>query len=516
MSKRNIYIVIVIFIISLLIIVIGSNTFSLPAKIFGINNFEKTPKQLYRVYLSGESLGVIESKKELDDFINLKQENLKQKYNVDKIYAPSDLKITEELTYNEKILTPEEIYKKIQEIKGESAFTIEGYRIDIEGIEKKFEDDSTIKEAEDKTIYVIDKEIFQKAVDKTITAFIDSEKYEAYLNDTQKELEENEIGSLIENLYIQNKIKITKELIPAGGEIFTNQEELNKYLLFGTTEEQETYTVKAGDTIETIADDNRLSVNEFLVANSNFKSANDLLFPGQQVKIGLISPQFDIVELEYLVYETAIKKDVEYKNDSSQYVGYEKVEEEGQDGLALVTERREIVNGEITNTLQNPKTLVPAINKVIVRGTKKKEVAYIGDDIEVPVEIGSWVWPTNTPYYISSGYGWRWGSLHRGIDIAGPGYMSPIKAANNGIVTVSSYTEINGNFIVIKHSNGLNTYYGHMAKRYKQVGDVVMANDTIGGMGATGFATGVHLHFGVFNGNYMRGAPSLNPYTIFK
>ena len=106
---------------------------------------------------------------------------------------------------------------------------------------------------------------------------------------------------------------------------------------------------------------------------------------------------------------------------------------------------------------------------------------------------------------------------HDGIDIAGAGYGSPIKAANNGLVVQSGYTNTNGNYIIIAHKNGYYTIYAHMSARYKQVGDVVMAGDKIGGMGETGFATGVHLHFAIWEGGtpYSRGSRALNAMLFY-
>ena len=527
MNKKQIFATLMAFLFSCLIVVVGMHPYSIYAKIAGITNYAKEPTALYRVYLAGESLGVIESKQELEDYIDEKQQVIKDKYKVDKVYAPSDLKIIKEITYNEKISDVKDIYSKIKKIKGTSSFTIDGYKIEIEGISKKQENSSEIKEdtsADTKTetivLYVLDKTIFQNSVTRTITAFIDTDTYEAYLNDTQEKIEENKTGSYVDNLHIDNNIKIIKQRIPAAENIYTTEDELSKFLLFGTTAEQEKYTVKEGDTISEIANNNKLSIEEFLIANTNFKSENDLLFPGQVVNLGLITPQFDFVEERTLATEKTIQKNTVYKDDNTQYTGYEKVEEEGKEGLALVTEAQKLVNGEIkdTATISNI-TLVPAIDKVIIRGTKKKEVSSssIGPgNVNVPVGIGSWVWPTNTPYTISSPFGYRWGKLHDGIDITGPGYGSPIKAANNGVVVQSSYTGYNGNYIIIAHSNNYYSYYGHMSSRYKQVGDVVMANDVIGAMGQTGYAFGVHLHFSLYRGYPWRGGVAFNPFNMYR
>lgn len=516
MDKKNILIVITVFLISCLLLVIGSNPNTLSAKILGLESKIESPRQLYNIYLAGKSIGIIESKEALENYIDEKQQELKNKYHVDKVYAPNDLDIVKEITYDNKISTVEEIYKKIENIKGASSFTIDGYKIYIKGIEKKNEDGTTTT-TDDVTLYVLDKDIFTNSVTKTITAFIDKDTYEAYLNDTQNKIEGNDTGTIIENLYIQNTITIKKDRIPAGDKIYETEEELSKFLLFGTTDEQETYIVKAGDTIEEISNNNKLSTEEFLIANTNFKTAQDLLYPGQEVKLGLISPKFDLVEVEHVVSQKPIKMETIYKDDDTQYVGYEKVEQDGKDGLALVTEKIQLVNGEIQDTVQaNSVVLSPSINKIVVRGTKRYSSSSLGPNVDVPVGIGSWVWPTNSPYTISSYFSWRWGKHHDAVDITGSGYGSPIKAANNGIIVQSSYTSTNGNYIVIAHQNGYYTMYAHMAARYKQVGDIVMAGDQIGTMGNTGFAYGVHLHFGLYNGYPFRGGVAINPLNLYQ
>ncbi len=516
MAKRQKLVTIIAFILSCVILSIGSKPDTIYAKILGFMGKNSSPKQLYHVYLEGESLGVIESKEKLEEYIDNKQQQLKEKYNATKVYAPNGLDIIKEMTYNEKVLSVSDIYKKIEDIKGTSSFTIDGYKIVIEGIDKKTNEGESYH-TNDIIIYVLDKEIFTNSAKKTINSFISSERYEAYINDTQQQLKENEVGTITENLYIKNNITIKKERIPAGDKIYQTEEELSKFLLFGTTDDQETYIVKAGDTIEEISNNNKLSTAEFLIANTNFKTDQDLLYPGQEVKLGLITPQFDLIEVQHTVSKQTIKKETVYKNDDTQYVGYEKVEQEGQDGLALVTEKIELVNGEIQDIVRASSIeITPAINKVVVRGTKKYVVSTWGYDPEVPVSVGSWVWPTQTPYTITSPFAWRWGKHHDGLDIAGSGYGSTIKAANNGIVVESAYTSTNGNYITIKHSNGYYTMYAHMASRTKQVGDVVMAGDQIGTMGQTGYAYGVHLHFGVYRGYpFMKGSSAVNPLNFY-
>ena len=71
--------------------------------------------------------------------------------------------------------------------------------------------------------------------------------------------------------------------------------QLTKYLLFGSLNSKEEYTVKLGDTIESIAYDHKLNVDEFLIVNPEFTSKNNLLTIGQTVNVALISPIVKIV-----------------------------------------------------------------------------------------------------------------------------------------------------------------------------------------------------------------------------
>jgi len=471
-------------------------------------------KLVYRVYLGGNSLGLIESKDELEKYIDNGQTEIKNKYKVDKVYAPNDLDIVKEYTYDNNLSTASEIYNKIKNEKGDSSFTINGYEIFIEGVEEETEEGMV--KTEDVRFYVLDRTIFENAFENAIKAFIDTEDYDDYQSGIKNEIKET--GKIVEKLYVKNNVKITEERIPTGDGIFTDVDSLSKFLIFGNNTTSKSYVVKEGDTIEDVSFENKISPEEFLIANNNFTSKDDLLYPGQVVSLGELDPKFRVAEQDYVVSKRKINYDVKYINDDTQYVGYEKVTQQGEDGLSLVTERQLYVNGELTSVtaIGEAVELKPSVDKVVVRGTKKYQqtTTFYG---EVPVGIGGWVWPTVSGYNISSNFGYRWGKLHEGIDIAGTGYGSPIKAANNGLVVQSGYTSINGNYILIAHSNGYYTMYAHMSSRKKKAGAVVMAGDVIGYMGRSGFATGVHLHFAVYNGMPYRGGKPMNPLkTVFK
>jgi murein DD-endopeptidase MepM/ murein hydrolase activator NlpD len=108
------------------------------------------------------------------------------------------------------------------------------------------------------------------------------------------------------------------------------------------------------------------------------------------------------------------------------------------------------------------------------------------------------IWPVSGP--ITSGFGWRWGRMHEGIDIGVP-CGTPIHAAASGTVIYSGWMDGYGNFVVIDHGNGLATAYGHQSAIYVSGGSVSQGQ-SIGAVGSTGDSTGCHLHFEVrVNGN---------------
>ena len=87
-------------------------------------------------------------------------------------------------------------------------------------------------------------------------------------------------------------------------------------------------------------------------------------------------------------------------------------------------------------------------------------------------------------------------SAHTGLDIA-TSTGTPVKAAAAGTVTFAGWKGSYGNLMVITHSNGVQTYYGHCSKLYVSAGTQVSQGQIIGAVGSTGNSTGPHLHLEV-------------------
>ena len=482
----------------------------------GFTTISNKPQDLYRVYLKGESLGLIESKEELENYIDQEQKEIKKKYHVQKVYVPADLDIVKETTFDKRVKSVKEIYEEIKDI---SPFTISGYVVKIKGLDTQNENGKTIKGTTQK-IYVIDKKVFTNSVERTVKSFISEEDFRNYEEETQPEIED--VGQIIENIYIKNKITIKKDLIPVDKKIYQTEEELSQYLLFGTNEKQKTYVIQVGDTIADVAFNNKISVQEFLIANPELQNENSLLSPGQIVTLGILKPQFSLVEQDRVVFREEKNYTTETQYDNDKYVGWSEVIQTGVKGENRVTQAVLKVNGVIeSRTPITTEVIKEPINEIIVKGGKQS--AYYGYGSALP-SAGEWGWPA-TCSSISSPYGWRWGYLHDGTDIAGCGYGSNIFAAQAGTVVVSEkkyggyaggYGD-NGEYIVIDHQNGYYTLYAHLCPgcRAVQVGDYVEKGQVIGGMGMTGAATGVHLHFGMWYGFPYRGGQSFNAMQFY-
>lgn len=113
-----------------------------------------------RSILNGKSVGLLDSKDDLLALVDDKQQEIKDKYNVEKVYPPATLKTIEKTTYSDNIKTADEIYHTIEY---NEPFTIEGYTITI-----KYDDETK----EPVVLQVLNKEDFASAFYSTMASFI--------------------------------------------------------------------------------------------------------------------------------------------------------------------------------------------------------------------------------------------------------------------------------------------------------------------------------------------------------
>ncbi len=118
--------------------------------------------------------------------------------------------------------------------------------------------------------------------------------------------------------------------------------------------------------------------------------------------------------------------------------------------------------------------------------------------------------PVKASVRFTSGFGMRWGRMHKGADFAGP-HGTKIYATADGVVTSAGWGSGYGRLIKIKHAHGIETRYAHLAKIRVNVGQRVSRGELIGDMGNSGRSTGTHLHYEIrVNGT------AVNPMTFIK
>ena len=122
--------------------------------------------------------------------------------------------------------------------------------------------------------------------------------------------------------------------------------------------------------------------------------------------------------------------------------------------------------------------------------------------------VQKFIWPANGVF--TSGYGWRWGRMHRGIDIAAP-VGTPVVASASGVVISAGWNDGGfGNLVEIRHPDGTVTRYAHNQTVSTRIGAVVNQGELIAHMGSTGRSTGPHTHFEI----RPSGQGSIDPMTL--
>jgi murein DD-endopeptidase MepM/ murein hydrolase activator NlpD len=158
---------------------------------------------------------------------------------------------------------------------------------------------------------------------------------------------------------------------------------------------------------------------------------------------------------------------------------------------------RLVVGSQISQVQSAPgrRRMVLGLNPVGSGGLSWPELPRFGnpEPSDPPFTTTGWLWPTQGVF--SSGYGWRWGRMHKGIDIAN-NVGTPILAAKAGRIITAGWNDGGYGYVVdILHEDGSMSRYGHNSRLLVQVGDVVSQGAVISLMGSTGNSTGPHLHF---------------------
>jgi murein DD-endopeptidase MepM/ murein hydrolase activator NlpD len=148
----------------------------------------------------------------------------------------------------------------------------------------------------------------------------------------------------------------------------------------------------------------------------------------------------------------------------------------------------------------------PAANVAVHKAEFVKVVAFAEERAEREARLQQPLFVTPARGMFTSNFGYRWGVLHAGIDIANS-IGTPIVAVSDGVVVDAGPTGGYGMWVKLRHADGTVTLYGHVNTTTVRVGERVMAGDQVATIGCRGSCTGPHLHFEVLLGGTDRVDP---------
>ena len=269
--------------------------------------------------------------------------------------------------------------------------------------------------------------------------------------------------------------------------------------LFATPSDDSIYIVEKGDSPSRISTKFGITISKLKALNPD-KNLNKLRV-GQKLYVS--NPKLDIgvKVVRTITYTETIAYTTKNSYTNDLYEGQTKTTTKGKNGQNKITATVTYIDGEETERviLEKVNLSKPVTAQVLV-GTK-------------PIApSGTFVWPVPASRRITSPYGQRWGKLHAAIDIGAP-KGSAIVAVDAGTVVTSGWLKTGAGYaVVIDHGNGIYSRYYHCSALYVKVGQKVIQGQTIAAVGATGNATGPHLHFELTNNS----GSNVNPTKYLK
>lgn len=439
---------------------------ALSTLVFGSASADTKIQTVYHVYIDGNRVGTVDSKNVVEKVIEQKVDSLQDQYKELSLVADNVSIIEEQVflpTFNNEN-TVKVLESEIEIAAQAKAITIDGEPVAY--LKNEEEANEALKQL--KLQYVKEEQL------QELEAREKSEQPLPALAEGQSRLLD---VSFVEKVSVSDE-KISPEQIHNPADTVT-------LLQKGTLEEKK-YQVKEGDVLGSIAVDYDLKTADLLALNPGI-TKDTLIKIGQELNVTAYKPFLTVVvKMEQNKKET-INFETKVNENSNMYKGDRKVTQEGQEGEKTVHYEYKMVNGVNAETKKLNETITKEpVTEVIEKGTKV-----------VPSRgSGQLAWPA-VGGYISSHVGYRWGQLHKGIDIARPSNYT-IKAADNGTVVEAGYSGGFGNKITINHNNGMKTIYAHMSSLNVRVGQTVTKGQQIGVMGSTGNSTGTHLHFELY------------------
>lgn len=428
---------------------------------------------VYHVAVNGQEIGVVSDPQVIHSWTQAKLEEEKAKHGLN-LTMSDYITFTEETEYKAKF-DNEAALKALSEV---ADIKVEAVKLVVDGKVVGYAEN---KEAAEKALNIV-KEKFSgipQGQGKKLTVSAAS-------------IGQPKAAPAVE-VAIKEEVKLENDSVTAAQVLPVDK--LEELLSKGTFKEV-IHTVVEGDCVGCIAKKYGITSKD-IYANNPGITENTVLQLGQQINVTALRPLVTVQVKEEVTQKESIPYTTQFQNNDKLPKGETKVVQEGKEGsktvrYLVIKENGQVVERKVLDQQVDSQPLV----KIVERGTKV-----------IPSRgTGRLAWPARGS--ISSGFGMRWGRLHKGIDIAGSG---AVRAADNGRVISAGWDGNYGKSVLIDHGNGMQTRYGHLRSISVKVGDVVAQGKTIGVMGSTGQSTGVHLHFEV-----LQNGRAQNPIRFLK
>ena len=460
----------------------------------------------YQIVYNGKELGVIAQEEDLDELLDVAYQGLVKDlgYDPEIVPEPALIPVREgALTLDTKTIAVDlqnELYNSLDVIKQK------GYVMRIgDDFTVVLESEQAVKEvlANAQRHFIktdIDLEIdldlneYNSMVltPKVLMKDMDSEPIPLVTASQEAASNENETDDGQEALANQGKmvaVEFSEDI--AVVETYINPKdivdiEMATGLITKENEKAKVYAIQAGDSPSVIASANDMKLSELYAMNPGLKEKERSIQIGDEVVVMVPEPEIKVETKLELVYTEPIERSVVYQKDPNVYVGSENVIENGSDGTMEITALVTQINGaEDSREIISKKVIEEPKDKIISKGSKP---------FPVKGATGNYIFPVSG-YRISSPYGPRWGSFHRGVDLA-VSYGTEIVAADGGTIIFAGWkSSTYGYFVEIDHGDGVTTRYAHASKVNVKVGQEVAQGQKIAEVGSTGRSTGPHVHF---------------------
>lgn len=246
-----------------------------------------------------------------------------------------------------------------------------------------------------------------------------------------------------------------------------------------------TYIVQQGDTAASIAARHGIELESLLWNNAELRTDPDLLLIGEELTI----PTRDGILYTVQLGDTLLDIADIYQADVEDIVGLSANE---------IGDADSVLEGVVLllPDAVPPPPPPPAMTPEPFFAAAAPEEAFSPTPPPASSVVSGFIWPVVGPIGDYFGTPRGAGTYHSGLDIVAP-TGTPIAAAAPGQVVLVSAGGGYGNYVIVRHDNGYETLYAHFSQVYVVQGQWVAQGETLGGAGATGWATGPHLHFEV-------------------